>query len=69
VPSPRQSPPTGKVYRVGWLGNTPNPPLESVAREGLRERGWVEGQNLIVERRYSDGRRETSQGSVTPDRE
>ena len=47
---------TGKVYRVGWLGNTPNPPLESVAREGLRERGWVEGQNLVVERRYSEGR-------------
>jgi putative ABC transport system substrate-binding protein len=44
------------VYRIGWLANTPNPPFESVVREGLRERGWVEGQNLVFERRYSEGR-------------
>ena len=25
-------------------------------REGLRERGWVEGQNFVFERRYSKGR-------------
>ena len=48
---------TGKVYRVGWLGITPpNPSMESVLRDGLRERGWVEGQNLVFERRYSEGR-------------
>ena len=48
----------GRVYRVGILGNTPNPPMESVLREGLRELGWVEGQNLVFERRYSEGRNE-----------
>ena len=47
---------TGKVYRIGILGNTPHPPLDSVLREGLRERGWVEGQNFVFERRYSEGR-------------
>jgi len=46
----------GKVYRIGWLGITPNPELDSVLREGLRERGWVEGQNLVLERRWSEGR-------------
>jgi putative ABC transport system substrate-binding protein len=38
------------------LQNTPNPPVESVLREALRELGWVEGQNISVERRYSEGR-------------
>jgi ABC-type uncharacterized transport system substrate-binding protein len=46
----------GKVYRVGVLQNTPNPPVESVLRESLRELGWAEGQNIGVERRYSEGR-------------
>jgi len=46
----------GKVYRIGWLGITP-PPREAFI-EGLRERGYVEGQNVIIERRYSEGREE-----------
>jgi putative ABC transport system substrate-binding protein len=46
----------GKVYRIGLLWNTPNPPMEEVLRRCLRELGWVEGQNFILERRYSEGR-------------
>jgi putative ABC transport system substrate-binding protein len=46
----------GKVYRIGMLWNTPNPPMEDVLQQGLRELGWVEGQNFVFERRYSEGR-------------
>jgi putative tryptophan/tyrosine transport system substrate-binding protein len=46
----------GKVYRIGALETTPNPRMEDVMRQGLRELGWVEGQNLIFERRYSEAR-------------
>ena len=39
----------GKVYRIGYLRSTrpaPGDPSEEAFREALRERGWVEGQNL-----------------------
>jgi putative ABC transport system substrate-binding protein len=50
----------GKVYRIGWLGITPPtpPPLRRPSEafvQGLRDRGFVEGQNVIIERRYSEG--------------
>jgi len=40
----------GKVYRIGYL--SPRPGIESpeeAFRQGLRELGYVEGQNLIIE--------------------
>jgi putative ABC transport system substrate-binding protein len=48
-----------KVYRIGYLGNVPTPPAlwEAFVR-GLRELGWVEGQNMIIERRNAEGRYE-----------
>src|SRR5687768_16832620 len=58
APLAAQAQQAGKVYRIGQLGNTPNPPMDSVLRESLRERGWIEGKNLIFERRYSEGRNE-----------
>jgi putative ABC transport system substrate-binding protein len=48
----------GKVYRIGAVWTTPNPRMEEVLRQGLRELGWVEGQNVIFEHRYSEGRNE-----------
>jgi putative ABC transport system substrate-binding protein len=48
----------GKVYRIGALWTTPNPRMEEVLRQGLRELSWVEGQNVIFEHRYSEGRNE-----------
>jgi ABC-type uncharacterized transport system substrate-binding protein len=47
----------GKVARVGFLGTTPTPPLEGLI-DGLRQLGWVEAQNLIIERRFSEGKQE-----------
>lgn len=51
-----------KVYRIGYLG-TASPtastaPVWDAFVQGLRERGHVEGQNLVIERRYSEGRAE-----------
>jgi len=46
-----------KVWRIGLIVVAPASPLEALS-QGLRELGYVEGQNLIVERRYSEGRAE-----------
>jgi putative ABC transport system substrate-binding protein len=48
----------GRVYRIGFLGNT-NTTLQARSldafRHGLRELGWVEGQNVAIEYRWADG--------------
>ena len=59
---------TGKVYRVGFIATTgpvsemagPEPvhPPTRAFVQGLRALGYVEGQNLILERRSAEGRSE-----------
>src|SRR5882724_12721441 len=53
--------PSAHVYRIGRLHSgppsDPNPTLEAF-REGLRDLGYVEGQNLVIESRYAEGREE-----------
>src|SRR4029450_6239771 len=47
-----------KVPRIGVLyGSTPAAVSESV-EQGLREHGYLEGQNIVVERRYGEARPE-----------
>jgi putative ABC transport system substrate-binding protein len=48
------------VRRIGVLGSGAQPtPAELLqAYAPLRELGWVEGENLLVERRYANGRAE-----------
>jgi len=51
----------GKVYRIGLQGVTPptSPPVQRLSEallQALRDHGLVEGQNVIIERRYSEGR-------------
>lgn len=41
--------------RVGVIANSPLPPVKRF-RETLRKLGWVEGENLIIEFRYGEGR-------------
>jgi putative ABC transport system substrate-binding protein len=49
---------TGRVYRIGYLGVS-SPSLEShlveAFRRGLRERGYLEGQNIFIEYRWAEG--------------
>jgi ABC-type uncharacterized transport system substrate-binding protein len=42
---------SGKVYRVGWMTTGPLPFIANF-REGMRELGYVEGQNVVIEQRY-----------------
>ncbi len=49
----------GKVARIGFLSVTSpsdRPPLLDAFRQGLRELGWVEGQNIVIDYRYAEGR-------------
>jgi putative ABC transport system substrate-binding protein len=48
----------GKVYRVGFLWDSPAvwPHALEGFRQGLRDLGWVEGQNIVVEYRWAEGR-------------
>jgi putative ABC transport system substrate-binding protein len=49
----------GKVYRVGYLSAPTRESVEQVLQaflRALRELGWVEGQNLIIEYRWAEGK-------------
>jgi putative ABC transport system substrate-binding protein len=48
--------PAGKVPRIGFLAPGPTPMNVAALREGLRELGYVEPTNLILEARWGDGR-------------
>jgi putative ABC transport system substrate-binding protein len=49
----------GKVYRIAFLGAS-SPALESelvaAFRKGLRDLGYIEGQNIVIEYRWAEGR-------------
>jgi putative tryptophan/tyrosine transport system substrate-binding protein len=50
-----------KVPRIGYLSNTDRAGESSRAeaiRLGLRELGYIEGQNIAIEYRYSEGKRD-----------
>ena len=51
--------PVGKMYRIGLLYSNPagpgaNPSLEAF-RQGLRDLGYVEGRNIVLEPRWAEG--------------
>jgi putative tryptophan/tyrosine transport system substrate-binding protein len=43
-----------KMWRIGLIMHSPMKALDGLF-EGLRELGYVEGQNIIVERRFAEG--------------
>jgi putative ABC transport system substrate-binding protein len=61
--------PVAKLPRVGFLsgsGDAKNPgPSVEAFRQGLRELGYVEGKNILVEYRYAEGMRDRIPGLVT----
>ena len=49
----------GKIHRIGYLaGGSAAGSLIFVEqfREGLRDHGWIEGQNVVIEYRFAEGR-------------
>ena len=50
-----------KVYRIGVLstgGPEQETPIWADLRGQLRERGWVEGKNLVIDWRYAEAKYE-----------
>ncbi len=48
-----------KVPRIGFLGASSSSSLSSrveAFRQGLRELGYVEGKNIVIEYRYAEGK-------------
>ena len=62
VPLAGEAQPAGKIYRIGTIWTTPTPSAEDTLRLALRELGWIEGQNFVFERRYSEGRNDRLPG-------
>jgi len=51
----------GKIPRVGSLGprnRSDGAPFLNAFARGLRELGWVEGKNIVIEHRWAEGRSE-----------
>jgi len=59
APLAAEAQPAGKEPRIGFLSVTSpsdRPPLLDAFRQGLRELGWVEGQNIVIDYRYAEDR-------------
>ncbi len=50
-----------KIARIGYLAPIagPDPVIEQAFKETLQQLGWVEGQNVLIENRYTGGRQDT----------
>ena len=54
APLPAEAQQTDKVYRIGFLSDAPRMrPNFEVFRQGLRELGYIEGQNIVIEWRFA----------------
>src|SRR5450631_1657483 len=55
----------GRVWRVGFLSPTSasvNPQYTGAFLQGMRELGYVEGKNLVIQWRFADGKLERLPG-------
>jgi len=58
APLAAAAPPTPRVYRIGYLAGTSAPAaahLLEAFRTGMRDLGYVEGENLLIEYRWAEG--------------
>ena len=51
----------GKKWRIAFITHVPSITYDEPLFDDLRELGYVEGQNIIIERRYAEGRPERFQ--------
>ena len=52
---------SAKIPRIGWIwaGRSTGNPIEAAGfRQGLKEFGYIESQNIVVEYRFGEGRRD-----------
>ena len=47
---------TNKISRIGYLAANPQGPSGEALRQGLRDLGYIEGKNILIEYRYSEGK-------------
>jgi putative ABC transport system substrate-binding protein len=56
APLAAETQPTGKLSRIGVIGErTSTDPFLTAFRQGLRDLGYIEGQNIVIEYRYANG--------------
>jgi putative tryptophan/tyrosine transport system substrate-binding protein len=56
LPAVSEAQQPGKIYRIGYLSTRPGIDRHAEAfRQGLRELGFVEGQNTVIEWRFTKG--------------
>jgi putative ABC transport system substrate-binding protein len=58
------APPGPKVRRLGYMTAAYVEAEQDALQEGLRQHGWIEGENLVIERRFHGGRAETGANQV-----
>jgi ABC-type uncharacterized transport system substrate-binding protein len=57
APRAAEAQPRVTVPRIGYVGDTPGPYVDAF-RQGLRERGYIEGETIAIEYRWQEGRHE-----------
>jgi putative ABC transport system substrate-binding protein len=58
APLSPEAQPAGKVHRIGFLASGSSKatsPVHEGFRLGLRELGWVEGQNIVIDYQFAEG--------------
>ncbi len=59
---PAEAQQAGKVHRIGYLSNRDgrsNPSYLKAFLQGLRELGYIEGKNIVIEWRFAKGKRKS----------
>jgi putative ABC transport system substrate-binding protein len=65
APLEGEAQPTEQVRRIGFLSGTSPNEVRDAFRDGLKEQGYTEGQNLLIEWRFADGRADRLPGFAT----